>query len=353
MKSQRSQRVKIEELVAKVISGCLLDQSEALQLVEAPNIWEVLHGANRIRERYKGNTVGLCSIINAKSGNCAEDCAFCAQSVHHQADVKTYSLLDYPRIKSAYHQAQANGAEGFSIVTSGNELSNAEVDKLTQILKQLDSASAKTYLCGSLGKLSPASLVKLKQAGLAKCHHNLETSERFFPRVCSTHSYNERLQTIRSIKKAGLDVCSGGIFGMGEGWMDRIELAFALKELDVDSIPLNFLIPIKGTRLETIQCLAPLEILRIIALFRYILPDKNIRVCAGREKTLRDLQSWIFYAGANGMMVGGYLTQPGRGVADDLTMLKDLGLRFEQGAPEEVKDARRISCSQVVTERSS
>ncbi len=317
---------QIDDLVAKIVSGGSIECFEAVYLTERPDVWKILHGANQIRAYYKGRTVGFCSIVNAKSGNCAEDCAFCAQSIHARSKIKTYPLLAYNRIKEAYQVAQVNGAQGFSLVTSGNDLSDSEVDSLCQTIKQLSADQGSLYLCGSLGRLSLSSAIKLRQSGLVKCHHNLETSKGFFPQVCSTHTYEERLQTIRDIKKAGLRVCSGGIFGLGETWQDRVDLALTLRELDVDSIPLNFLIPIKGTALENITPLTPLEILRIIALFRYILPQKDIRICAGREKNLRDMQSWIFHAGANGMMVGGYLTQAGRSVAEDLAMVRDFGL---------------------------
>jgi biotin synthase len=182
----------------------------------------------------------------------------------------------------------------------------------------------------SLGRLEKERILKLRECGASCIHHNIETSPEYFPRICSTHTFDERIRTARAIKEAGMPLCCGAIFGMGESWEDRLKIALILRELDADSIPLNFLIPVKGTALEKQKPLSPPEILRIIALFRFVLPEKTIRVCAGREYNLRDLQSWIFYAGANGMMIGGYLTQSGRSVEQDMQMLKDLKLKVSE-----------------------
>ena len=312
-------------------------------------MWSLLYGANILREHFKGNRVNLCSLINARSGNCSEDCKFCAQSAHHSAEVKTYPLVPASEIRQAYYRTQEIGANGFSIVTSGNELSDEEIGDICDAASKIrnsprwesglrlsckgfapQSATVNSqlapYLCGSLGRLTQETANKLKVAGFTKCHHNLETSRSFFPRVCTTHTYDERIETIKNIKASGLKVCCGGIFGLGETWSDRIEMALTLRELEIDSVPLNFLIPVKGTVLQDQPQLTPIEALKIIAFFRYLLPDMDIKVCGGREKVLNNLQSWIFFAGANGMMVGGYLTQPGRSVTEDFQMIKALGL---------------------------
>jgi biotin synthase len=342
---------KLTEILANIFEGKLTTREDAKWLISREcNLWNMLHGASTLRTHFKGDKVNLCSIINAKSGSCAENCKFCAQSSHHSAQAKTYPLVSAEKIKKGYKHSVEIGAQGFSIVTSGNELTKEEIETICRISRELTSSlkpaphkgnsyqsgvpeaqrSGATcnlpYLCGSLGRLSVADAKKLKAAGLSKCHHNLETSRRFFSHVCSSHTYDERIETIKNLKRAGLKVCSGGIFGMGETWEDRIDMALALRDLEVDSVPLNFLIPIKGTLLEGAELLTPQEILRTIAIFRYISPKQNIRICAGREKNLRDMQSWIFYAGADGMMIGGYLTQPGRSVEEDLQMIKDLGL---------------------------
>lgn len=319
--------MEITQIAESIIHGRRLTPKEALSLV-AVNLEELLKAADAVRQHFHGNRVHLCSIINAKSGNCAEDCKFCAQSAHHSSEVKAYPLVDKDTILEGYAQAKSNGAHGYSIVTSGNQLSTDEVATLCDTISGLPSDNS-VYICGSLGRLTTDDIARLKSAGLGKAHHNLETSRRFFAKICTTHSYDERIETIRNLKKAGLRVCSGGIFGLGEDWTDRIDLAFTLKELDVESIPLNFLIPIEGTGMTQAHLISPDDALRIIALYRLILPDKDIRVCAGREKVLSDMQDRIFYAGATGMMIGGYLTQPGREVAEDLKMLDSLEMEYK------------------------
>jgi biotin synthase len=315
-------------LVDRAAAGRALTKIDSFFLISRRvDVWDLLYGAHIIRERFFRNKSHLCSIINAKSGNCSEDCKFCAQSIRHKSAIKTYKLVSSKTIKKAYYKARNNGADGFSIVTSGNKLSERELERLSNVVHNLHLRNKKPYTCLSVGCLSSKGIAKLKKSGVKKCHHNLETSRNFFSNICSTHSYSDRIKTIKELKNGKMKVCSGGVFGLGEGWKDRIDLAFTLKELNVDSIPLNFLMPVAGTSLEKMSLLPPLEVLKIIALFRFILPDKNILVCAGREKVLRDLQSLIFYAGATGMMTGGYLTQPGRTTSDDLQMLSDLELR--------------------------
>lgn len=296
-----------------------LDHSELLNLFKL---------TNSLRQHFKGNGVNLCSIINAKSGLCPEDCKFCAQSAHYKTPAKTYPLLNSNIIAEKAILAAGTGARGFSIVTSGYSIDNkSELDDIAQAIKAI-SEKTPLYRCASLGILNEQELNYLRYAGLTKYHHNLETSRTFFPNICTTHPYDDDVDTIKSAKSAGLNVCSGGVFGIGESWDDRIELAFTLKQLDVDSIPINFLNPIKGTPLEGSTYLSPLECLKIIAIFRLILPEKDIVICGGREVNLRDLQSMIFYAGANGMMIGGYLTTSGRPVEDDIKMIRDLGLEI-------------------------
>ena len=318
---------KLFKITAKALKNKPITPNEAKYLISPKtDFHELLHGANKIREHFKGRKVGLCSIINAKSGNCTEDCKFCAQSSHHSAEIKKYPLVDSKNIIAGYKQSKNISAQGFSIVTSGNRLSEKDFSSLCRVSKKITVSLKGPYVCASLGRLSEEQIKRLKESGIKRLHHNLETSRKHFRKICSTHTYDERIQNIKNIKKTGLKICSGGIFGMGETWDDRIDMAFTLRNLKVDSVPLNFLIPVKGTCLENIAPLTPQEILKIIALYRYILPDYNIRVCAGREKNLGDMQSWIFYAGANGMMIGGYLTQAGRKVEDDLRMVKELGL---------------------------
>ncbi|MBI5359606.1 MAG: biotin synthase BioB [Planctomycetes bacterium] len=322
-------RASAFDILKKIIAGAKLGKEDFMPLLKL-EIYELMYGANLLRMAKFGNKVDFCSLINAKSGNCSEDCKFCAQSSHNAADAKAYELVDAEKIEKAFWKAQTAGTKRFDIVTSGNELTDDEFNTIVSTVKKLSADKKKKIaMCVSIGRLTPERAGQLKEAGITRAHHNLETSRRFFPEICTTHTYDERIETIRNIKKAGLEVCSGGIMGMGETWEDRLDMALTLRELDVDAVPLNFLMPIQGTPFERYPVMEPMDILRTIAVFRYALPTKDIRVCGGREKNLRDLQSWVFFAGANAIMIGGYLTQSGRSEEDDLRMIKDLGLTAE------------------------
>ena len=282
---------------------------------------------NRMREKFKGNEINLCSIINAKSGLCPEDCSFCSQSVHHNANIDIYPLVNPSRIFDAALDAVKNGAREFSIVTSGKAITDKrELEAISTSIREMKQKLPMNR-CASLGLMDMESLRVLKDSGLQCYHHNLETARSFFPEVCTTHDYDEDVEAIQVAKELGFRVCCGGIFGLGETWEQRVELAFTLKELDVDSIPINFLNPIKGTKMEEANHLTPMECLKIIALCRCVHPKRDITICGGREVNLRDLQSMMFLAGANGTMIGNYLTTSGRPSEEDLTMIKDLGLR--------------------------
>ena len=291
---------------------------------------------DRLRRRHAGNRIRLCSIVNARGGGCPEDCAFCAQSARHRTGVERYPLLSAEKLAEAAREAGRSGAGEFSIVTSGLSFgTEQEVDSVERALKEIGGNSAGIQRCASLGRVEPQVLSRLKAAGLDCFHHNLEACRAFFPGICTTHSYDDRVEMVRRIKAIGLRVCSGGIFGMGESLNDRVALALELAALDVDSVPLNFLNPIPGTPLERSHDLTPLDCLWIIAMFRLVLPDKDIIVCGGREVNLRDLQSMLFQAGANGILIGSYLTTEGRSAREDLQMLADLGLEpFFEGEPD-------------------
>lgn len=310
-------------LVEELITGRPLSAAEGRELIES-DLDELLFGANRLRQRIKGDRINLCSIVNAKSGACSENCRFCAQSAHHGTDVASYPLKSDNELCAAMDEAVSRGAGCFGVVASGRAPAAEEIDRLADLIGRLDGKAARFSV--SLGEISDEALARLKAAGLKRFHHNLETAESFFPSICSTHTYQDRLTTARRIKKAGLELCCGGLFGLGESWAQRLEFALALQALAPDTVPLNFLNPVKGTPLENQPQLAPREILRIIALFRFALPFADIQVCGGREVNLRDLQSWIFFAGANGMMTGGYLTTGGRSPEQDRKMIEDLGL---------------------------
>lgn len=286
---------------------------------------DILFGAHKIRQKYKKNSF-TCSIINAKSGACSENCAFCAQSSYHKTAISAYPLLEKDKLVDSAINMHKAGATRYSIVTSGFRLQTQEIERISQAATTIKEKTSLT-LCASTGTLTESMAEKLKEGGISICHHNLETAESFFNRICTTHAYNDDIETIKLAKSAGLKVCSGGILGMGESWEQRAELAFTLKELDVDSIPINFLNPIPGTGLEAIPPLEPMEALKCIALFRFINPEKDITICGGREVTLGDYQSWIFMAGANGLMVGDYLTTPGRNIETDMDMIRKMGLK--------------------------
>lgn len=319
----------IRDCESKVLSGQSLDFEEGLRLISArgPDVIDLIAAANRVRYQFKGEGVSLCSIVNAKMGGCSENCGFCAQSVHHPTDIETYPLLSADRIVEAGREAAQNGAHALGIVAAWKGL--REGRQLEDVLGRIRALAASGVTAdASLGHIPKVEIAhKLKEAGLHTYNHNLETAESHFEKICTTHTYRDRVQTIQRLKEAGIRVCSGGIFGMGEGLEQRVELAIALRELDVDVVPLNFLHPIPGTPLEGAEPLQPMEILTIVATFRLMLPDKDIMTAGGREIHLRDLQSWMFMAGANHTLIGNYLTTTGRRPEDDLQMIRDLGLK--------------------------
>ncbi|HUH65859.1 MAG TPA: biotin synthase BioB [Syntrophales bacterium] len=317
---------RIVKLADKIIKDAdyAIPYKDALELANLPekNTIDLIFCAHKIKNGRKRKEAILCSIINAKSGFCSEDCAFCAQSAHHKTEIKTYPLLTEKEIvKNAREFARA-GATRFSMVTSGYMLTDQELDVICNSTAVIVSETDLT-VCASLGMLNEPTARKLAQSGIAVYHHNLETARSFFDNVCTTHDYEEDVLTVKMAKKAGMQACSGGILGLGETWEQRVELAFTLRELDVDGIPINFLNPIAGTRMEKRPLLTPLEALKCVAIFRFVHPDRNILICGGREVTLRDYQSWALLAGANGLMIGNYLTTQGRNVATDMDMVKD------------------------------
>jgi biotin synthase len=321
------------DITDRLLAGGAVDRAEATWLATEAPFDELLFGANRLRRRFQGDVVHLCSIINAKSGACSQNCAFCAQSAHHAAEAPVYPLVDGDQMTAAAANAAKQGADRFGIVTSGesacrNAAEFASICAAAGTIRDNGGIAA----CVSIGTLEPSDVERLYAAGLRRIHHNLETSARFFPEICSTHDRATRLATVRAAKAGGMDVCCGGLFGLGETWDDRVDLALELRELDVDAVPLNFLNPVPGTPLGGRPLLEPREALRIIALFRFVLPRKEIKVCGGREVVLRDLQSWMFLAGASGTMIGNYLTTAGRSAADDFRMFADLGLTRPQWA---------------------
>lgn len=305
------------------------DRDTAAKLVEASNgddIYDLFYWANRIRLARLGSAVRLCAIAAGKVGMCSEDCAFCGQSAHHVAGGSCEAaILSHSQIIQAAEQANKMGAVAFGIVNSGRGPSEAELDKLAPTLKEL-AQRAKPCLCASLGILSDSQARRLHESGVERYNHNLETSRKFFPTIVTTHTYDDRLATIAAVKRAGMTLCCGGIFGLGETMDDRLDLAATLAQIEPDEVPMNFLHRLEGTPLSGAKPLKPLEILRMISVFRFVLPNAHIKVAGGREVCLRDMQSWIFFAGASGFVLGDYLLTKGRSAADDRQMLSDLEL---------------------------
>lgn len=317
----------IEKLARRVLDGYLLERVEAdnLLAMSRNDLDDLLYWANEIRKQYFSNRVQVCSIVPGRLGGCSEDCAFCAQSARYQTGVGPAKYISEEEILAAARKAYEAGVRHFGIVNSGQNVSDEEVVRLANIARQIRGKYNMT-LCGAFGIIDDAQARELVSAGFKRYNHNLETSTAHFDKIVSTHKYRDRAETIERANQAGLAVCAGGIFGIGEEDTDRLDMAFELRRLNADMIPLNFLHPIKGTPLAQNEVLAPREILRIIALYRFILPDKNIKVAGGRVRNLRDMQSWIFYAGCTSIITGNYLTTAGRDTSEDMLMLGDLGL---------------------------
>jgi len=315
----------IKHIEKKILKGNHPSREEAFYVanISGAEIFELFVSANIIRNHFRGTNVDLCSIVNAKSGACPEDCSFCVQSSKSKAEIKVYPLIDKKIVIKQAKKAKNSGAKRFSIVTSGRKVSSRDLSAIADMISEIRESGL--LPCASLGMLKEKGLAILKTAGLDRYHHNLETSERFFPQICRTHNFTDKLKTIEAVKSAGLSICSGGIFGMGETWQDRIDMAFMLKELNVDSIPINFLIPIKGTALGYREFLHPFEALKIISLYRFILPQKEIRICGGRMQVLGEFNSMVFFAGADSLLTGNYLTTSGRNYEDDLRLIKTYG----------------------------
>ena len=277
-----------------------------------------------IRENFIGNKVDLCSIINGRSGRCPEDCKYCAQSAHYKTNCEVYDFISEEEIMKACKLHEEEGVDRFSIVTSGRALTGEEFEKALHAYKRMNEECKGIKLCASMGFLTAEQLKQLHDAGVTRYHHNIETSKRFFPSICTTHTYEQKLETLKMIKEEGMDVCSGGIIGMGETWEDRLDMALSLAEAGADSIPINALMPIKGTPLENREPLTEDEIIRTIAFFRYINPTANIRLAAGRALLENDGEK-AFESGASATITGNMLTTVARAnIKSDKEMLKRL-----------------------------
>ena len=321
---------RIGEIGRRVLGGGQITRDEAtwlFQLETSADVLDLLAWANRLREHFKGNKIHLCSIVNAKAGACSENCSFCAQSAFYQTGAPKYGFVEPEPVVAAAEEARQNHVTAVGLVAAWKGLNEGPMlDEVCDRIREL-KAGGKTRPDASLGLIKKQAVAdRLKSAGLECYGHNLESSRRFFPQTCTTHTFDDRLETIGYLKKAGIKICSGGIIGMGETRADRCELAFELKAIGAHVVPINILNPIPGTPFAKLAPLPVLEILKTIACFRFILPRQEIMIAGGRTVNLRDAQSMIFMAGASALMVGNYLTTLNQPVEKDLQMIKDLGL---------------------------
>ncbi len=308
-----------------------IDVAEALEWIECQgaDVFELFARATRAREEHTSGRVHLCAIVNARCGGCPDDCSFCAQSSHNAAEIQRYPLMTVEELVAAARTAQAWNVARFSFVTSGRAISKpADVAALAEAARTVAETTPMAP-CASLGRVSGEVLAELFDAGLTRYHCNLETAESHFGNVCTTRRYSDTYDTLLAAREIGMSLCSGGIFGMGESPAQRVELLAKVRELEVDSVPINFLHAIEGTPLEAIEPTPALDCLKAVAVARLMMPDREIRICGGREHALRDLHSWVLAAGASGLMVGNYLTTAGRDATDDLRMIADAGLAVE------------------------
>lgn len=314
---------KVKELKTRILNNELLGREEALLLTEAP-LEELAEAADEIRTHFCGNAFDICTIINGKCGRCSEDCKYCAQSSHyHTSCEESYPLLPTEELLEQARYNDKRGVLRYSIVTSGKYLSDKEVDKVCESIRTIREKTG-IRVCVSFGLLKESQFKKIKEAGASRVHCNLESSSRYFPHVCTTHSFEEKVETLKAAKRAGLSICSGGIMGLGETMEDRIDMVLTARELGVTSIPVNLLNPIPGTPYENNPILTNDELCRIVAIFRFLIPDGMIRLAGGRG-LLEDKGKRCFQSGANAAISGDMLTTSGITIETDMQMLKNLG----------------------------
>jgi biotin synthase len=317
--------------IAREITNNNIPDLETYNLITALDEKDILYliaGADLIRDHFFKKEIHLCTICNGKSGRCTENCSFCSQSKFFNTKIEQYPLLPKEKLQAGAVLIQTSPVNRYSIVTSGKRIPKAEVIKIAQAVSELKTDNL--AFCTSLGILENEDFKILKKAGISRYHHNLETARSYFNNICTTHSFDDRVNTIKAARSNGLSVCAGGLFGIGETDAQVLELALELRDLDVDAVPINFLTPIKGTPLEKHESLTPQRCLKIIALFRFVLPDKDIFICGGRQNNLKTMQPYIFHAGASGIMTGNYLTTRGKSLEDDLEMIKNTQFELRQ-----------------------
>ncbi|MFQ5809270.1 MAG: biotin synthase BioB [Armatimonadota bacterium] len=314
----------VAQIADRVLAGHTIGRDDALALVEHPDPYELAMLGRRITERFQGTHVDMCAIVNARGGRCPEDCKFCAQSAHADADAPEHSLKSADELLEAAERAKRAGASHFGIVTAGPD-PGGDLETVCEAAQAIrDQVGIEVH--ASAGFLTADAASRLASAGVTEYNHNLETARAFFPSVVSTHTHQDRVATVQAAQAAGMNVCCGCIVGLGETAEDRVHLALEIRELGPSSVPLNVLHPIPGTPLENQPPLPPLDIVRTIAMFRFVMPKTRLRLAGGREHNLRDLQCLSIVAGANALCLGDYLTTRGRPAEEDLQLIADLGL---------------------------
>ncbi len=319
--------MNLDEIKAAALAGKGASREEAEWLAEYPDLDKLCDAANEISRRWQGSNVDSCSIVNARSGRCGEDCKWCAQASRHNTGCETYNFLDAEEVMRAASANEEAGIRRFSLVTSGRTVAKSDLEKFCEVIRQL-SADTDLYLCASMGLLGEEEMKMLKDAGVKRYHCNMETSSKFFKTLCTTHTPEDKKRTIAAARKCGLEVCSGGIIGMGESLADRLDFAFELRELDVDSVPINILNPIKGTPLQDTPLISEEEIIRTVALFRFILPCKSLRFAGGRMRLSHESMLRIMTGGMNGVLMGDMLTTVSNTIADDRVLFREAGMNF-------------------------
>src|SRR5262245_8418535 len=321
-----------QQLADKALQGILPDREELREVLKAPDeqLPEILSAAFKVRHHYYGKRVQIHVLQNAKSGLCPEDCHYCSQSSVSEAPIDRYPFMSKEKLVESAKQAKAAGAVRFCIVNSGRGPTNKEIDEIAAAVREI-RAQTGMNICCSLGLMNEEKVRRLKEVGVGRVNHNLNTSRNYHPDIVTTHTYDDRIATIENVKHAGVSTCSGGMLGMGESDEDIIDLAPSLRALDIDSIPVNFLNSIPQTPFEHKRELTPQRCLKTLCLFRFVNPKKEIRVAGGREVNLRSLQPLSLYP-ANSMFVNGYLTTPGQNATDAHQMIRDLGFELDQPA---------------------
>lgn len=313
-----------KQVIEEIIAGRRLVREDDLSFLMEGELEPLKQGASRIRQALCGDHVDLCTIINGRAGRCSEDCRFCAQSSHHHTGADEYEVLDADTFVEACRHHEESGIHRFSIVTAGRTLTGKEFEQALEAYRQMKCVCKRMKLCASHGLLTKEQFAVLRAAGVSRYHANIETSRRNFPNICTTHTFEDKLACIRAAKEAGLEICSGGIIGMGETWEDRLDMALTLSELQVDSIPINALIPIPGTPFEELPVLTEEEILRTVVMFRFLNPAADVRLAAGRT-LLEENGKEAFFSGANGAITGDMLTTSGNNTPQDIEMLRACG----------------------------